>query len=101
MYHVPLFARSRETGVSESGGDGQQMIDEKIAKGCVFLVWHVHTINGVDDEKLIGAYSTETEAQAAIIRLGDKPGFVDCNDGFLIDSYEINQDRWTGGYATV
>lgn len=77
------------------------MTDEKVAKGCIFLVWHTHTISGVDDEKLIGTYSSETEAQAAVVRLSDRRGFVDCKEGFLIDCYEINQDHWTEGYATV
>ena len=67
----------------------------------VFLLWHVHVVENGDDEKLIGVYRSEEEARAAIIRLADQPGFVDCPEGFLIESYEIDKDHWIEGYTTV
>jgi len=36
----------------------------------VFLLWHVHERDDRDDdEKLIGVYRTEADAEAAILRL--------------------------------
>jgi hypothetical protein len=68
----------------------------------VFLLWHVHKIaDDNEDEKLIGVYRTETDAKAAIVRLQDKPGFVQCREGFLVEWYELNKDHWAEGYATV
>ena len=67
----------------------------------VFLLWHVHPVEGEEDEKLIGVYKTHDAAQEAIARLGDKPGFRDCPEGFLVEAYEFGQDHWTEGYVTV
>jgi len=68
----------------------------------VFILWHVHEIQGGDDdEKLIGVYQSEDDAMAAIERLRSQPGFKDTPEGFQIDRYEINKDHWTEGYVTV
>jgi hypothetical protein len=65
----------------------------------VFLLWFVHAPDtDNEDELLIGVYSTEEDARAAIGRLKDKRGFVDAPDGFLIDPYEINRDHWEEGF---
>ncbi len=67
--------------------------------GSVFLLWYIHARDTEnEDELLIGVYSTENEAEAAIGRLKGKPGFVDAPDGFQIVCYELNQDQWTEGY---
>jgi hypothetical protein len=65
----------------------------------VFLLWHVLGLDGADDEKLIGAYRSESDAKAAIERLRDKPGFSDFRDGFQICPYELNRDHWTEGFV--
>ncbi len=68
----------------------------------VFILWHVHTFDDdEEDEKLIGVYSTQEEAEAAIERLKAKPGFVDATEGFGIDCYVVNEDHWTEGYVTM
>lgn len=69
----------------------------------VFLLWHVQTFPDTDDEdeKLIGVYRTEEDAKAAILRVKDKPGFVESPTGFEISRYELNKDSWTEGYVTV
>ena len=67
----------------------------------VFLLWHVHRLpeSSDDDEKLIGAYRTEEDANAAIVRLRDRPGFSESPVGFHIDEYELNKDHWKEGYV--
>jgi hypothetical protein len=68
----------------------------------VFLLWYVQAADTADeDELLIGAYSTEKEARAAIERLKDKPGFVIAPQGFQIHPYKLNRDDWTEGFVLV
>jgi hypothetical protein len=64
----------------------------------VFLLSHV---SESDDEKLIGIYRVQADAQAAIERLRNEPSFVTFPDGFHIDRYELNRDHWTEGYVTA
>lgn len=66
----------------------------------VHLLWFVQERNhGEDTELLIGVYASEQDANAAIERLKNKPGFADFQKGFLVDSYELNQDHWTEGFV--
>lgn len=67
----------------------------------VYLLWHTHDL-GDDEEsnKLIGAYATEADAEAARVRTIVLPGFRDAPEGFCIDPYVIGKDHWTSGYAT-
>jgi hypothetical protein len=68
----------------------------------VFIVQHEHTLpNGVEDTKLIGAYSSEANAQRAVERLLSAPGFRDTPGGFSIDRYELDEDNWVEGFVTV
>jgi hypothetical protein len=62
----------------------------------VFLLSHV---SESDDEKIIGVYRVHADAQAAIERLRNKPGFVTFPDRFHIERYELNRDHWTEGYV--
>ncbi len=50
--------------------------------------------------KLIGAYATKNDAEAAIERLKSKPGFCDYPTGFIIEEYSLNMDHWTEGFFT-
>jgi hypothetical protein len=65
----------------------------------VSLLWHVHEVDGADDEKLIGVYRDAADAKAAIGRLRNKPGFAIFPDGFQISRYELNRDHWTEGFV--
>jgi len=69
---------------------------------AVFLLWHSHDLgNGETDDKLIGVYTSETEANAARIRKLQFEGFRDFPEGFLIEKYELNHDYWSEGYFTT
>jgi hypothetical protein len=69
----------------------------------VFILWHTH---GENDElreenlKMIGIYSSETEAEAARSRKLQYPGFCDSPDGFEIEIVELNRDQWSEGYIS-
>ena len=68
----------------------------------VFLLWHVHElVDGEDDEMLIGVYASRSDAEAAIERLRDQPGFAQYPNDFTIDEYEIGKDHWVEGFVTV
>ena len=68
-------------------------------KNIVHLLWFVNEMDGCEDEKLlIGVYSSEAEAKAAIQRLKDKPGFAAFSEGFQIHAYELDRDHWTEGF---
>ena len=66
----------------------------------VFILWHCHQRRGEGDEKLIGVYKTREDAEAAIERLKDKPGFKDAFDGFEVHDYVLGRDGWTEGYVS-
>lgn len=67
----------------------------------VFILHHSYELDELEQTKLIGAYSSITEAEAAIERLIGKPGFKDHPDDFVITEYELNQDNWTEGFSTM
>jgi hypothetical protein len=77
--------------------EADNLMSEQITS--VHLLWFVDDkIEGNDGELLIGVYSSEEKAKAAIQRLSDKPGFGH-PQGFQIHTYELNSDHWTGGYV--
>ena len=72
----------------------------------VFMLWHVYELRddfGIhDEEKLIGIFSSEANAQEAIEQLKDKEGFRDlplcC---FEIHKTKVDRIGWEDGFATV
>lgn len=77
----------------------------------VYILHHIHPVGDEEDVKLIGVYSTEETARAAVHRLASLPGFVDSPrlqtgyeetvDGFQISAYDLDKDHWTEGFVTV
>jgi len=68
----------------------------------VFLLWHSHDIGcGEKDDKLIGVYSSEADAGAAMRRTLELEGFRDAPEGFLIARYEPDRDAWAEGYISA
>lgn len=67
----------------------------------VYLVQHEHLINGVEDVKIIGIYSTQILAQRAIERAKSLIGFSDTPNGFYMDEYKLDEDHWTEDYIAV
>jgi homoserine kinase type II len=67
----------------------------------VYPLYHSRPIDDdEEDEKLVGIYSSRAQAEAAIERLRDKPGFRDFPDGFHIYEDELDRDGWTEGFLT-
>ncbi|HEV2189599.1 MAG TPA: hypothetical protein VGR70_20480 [Stellaceae bacterium] len=67
----------------------------------VYLMWHMREPGSDETAKLIGVYRSEDDAQAAVARLRDQPGFRHFHDGFHIERYELNKDHWTEGFVTA
>jgi hypothetical protein len=75
----------------------------------IWVLWHVPAGGDERDEcMLIGVYSSQDAALAAVARLADQPGFRDHpgvtddveNAGFFMEPYALDQDHWPEGYRT-
>ncbi len=55
---------------------------------------------GDGSERLVGFYSSAAQAEAAILRLRDKPGFRSWPDGFRVFGDTLDEDSWVDGFAT-
>ena len=66
----------------------------------VHLLWFVKEMpDGEEDiELLVGVYSSDVEAKAAIERVRNERGFADFPQGFEIHPYQLNRDHWTEGF---
>ena len=67
----------------------------------VFVLQHEFEWCGRDEVKFIGVYASQADAESAVSRLREQPGFRDWHDGFSIDSYEVGVDHWVEGFVTV
>jgi hypothetical protein len=64
---------------------------------CVLL----HNPPDTGKVKVIGIYSSEALAEAAMERARILPGFVDQPDCFTIERYEIDDDHWPRGFIRL
>ncbi len=55
--------------------------------------------NDVENLKLIGVFTSQKKAQAAIEQLKSQPGFIDYPNGFHIDAYPLGQINWSQGFV--
>ncbi len=92
-----------------------------LARVEVFLLWHVRHAKSVDgspiehrdgsgdllideeydDVKIVGVYSTENAAMAAIDRARLREGFRDEPDCFVASPYTLDEDSWTEGFVSI
>jgi hypothetical protein len=67
----------------------------------VFAVYHVRAKDpDNDDVKLIGIFSSQKLAEAAIDRVKGQEGFRDYLDGFSIYEKTIDKVCWTEGFIS-
>ena len=66
----------------------------------VVLLWHVREIDGDEDAKLIGVYSSQERADEAVARKLRYPGFAEYPEGFSQDVYRVDRDAWSEGFIT-
>ncbi len=65
----------------------------------VFVVHHSYELDGCEETKLIGVYTTRQAANEAIGRLQGAPGFRDHPADFSVDEYALDLDHWTEGFV--
>lgn len=67
----------------------------------VFAAYHVRAKDpDNDDVKLIGIFSSQKLAEAAIDSVKHQEGFRDYLDGFLIDEKTIDKVCWSEGFVS-
>jgi hypothetical protein len=84
LWHVHHFAEDEDGNVRHHDEDGDMSIDEEEG----------------DNVKLLGIYSSRTNAEQRIAQARLLPGFRDEPDCFLTEGYELNRDKWSEGYIT-
>jgi hypothetical protein len=65
----------------------------------VYVLQHSYRLEGCEETKFIGVYSTHQEAAEAIRRLQVVPGFRDYPTEFRVDEYPLGLDHWTEGFV--
>ncbi|MET8360177.1 hypothetical protein [Micromonospora sp. NPDC005171] len=84
LWHI-RHARNLDGSPTVHRDDGELMWDEE---------------NG-DDLKVLGVYSSEHRASDLAQAARLLPGFRDEPDCFMIDTYEVDEDRWTDGFVSI
>jgi len=67
----------------------------------VYIVQHEHEVEGCDDVKLIGIFSSLEKANATVERYKNLPGFRDCKDSFFVNDYILDETEWKEGFVTI
>lgn len=67
----------------------------------VYLLWHTHTLDDEEDQKLIGIYSSQELASRKITEYQTITGFKDFPNSFEIAKYQIDKDYWQEGFITL
>lgn len=67
----------------------------------IYLVYHSYDLNGCEETKLIGAYSSQELANTAIERASQLPGFKIFPEAFEVVAQKIDEDHWTEGFVTL
>jgi len=70
------------------------------ARMTVYVLQHSYELDGCDETKVIGVYSSPATAEGAQQRLRLQPGFSDHPDAFALDAYELDVDHWKEGFTT-
>jgi hypothetical protein len=73
---------------------------------AVYVLEHTHDFDdGHEDLKIIGVFSTRENAETALERVRDQPGFRSRPDGFSIDEWMVDPTPdhlgWAEGFITV
>jgi hypothetical protein len=61
----------------------------------------LHSLPETGRVKVVGIYTSEALATAAIQRAVLQPGFADEPDGFTIEQYEVDMDHWPRGFVRL
>jgi len=67
----------------------------------VWVVQHSYDLDGCEETKFIGVYSSKRKAHDAVARLRTQSGFRDHPKCFFVDQYTLDADHWIEGFCTV
>jgi hypothetical protein len=67
----------------------------------VFLLQHSYELDGCDETKVIGVYSSKEKAETVACKYKNLPGFKEHPDCFYIDEYLIDKNYWEEGFVKV
>lgn len=68
----------------------------------VYVLQHSYVLqNGCDETKMLGVFSSEEKAQAAIEMYRTLPGFCEHPENFHLDKYLVDERCWTEGFFTI
>jgi hypothetical protein len=63
------------------------------------MLWHYYDDeNDNEQDRAVGAFSTEENAERARAFVRDKPGFRDHPEGFYIQAATLNETLWEEGF---
>ena len=66
----------------------------------VYILHHYYELSKCEEVKLIGAFSSEEEAQRIIEKYKKLPGFKYYPNDFYISEYKIDVPAWREGFLT-
>lgn len=67
----------------------------------VWVVQHSYELDGNDEVKFIGVFSTLENAKKIVEKLKKKKGFKSYSKGFHIDKMALDQVFWLEGFETI
>ncbi len=68
----------------------------------VWLLQHIHEFDdGSEDVKLIGAFASREEGEAAQAAVASQPGFSEMPQGFSLNECRLGVIYWPEGYVTT
>ena len=76
------------------------MVSKKFKMKFVYVVQHSYELEGCDETKFIGVFSSEKKAKKAIKRLKKVKGFKKYKKNFYLDKYVVDQVNWLEGFIT-
>ena len=70
-------------------------------RDIVYIVEHSYILDGCEEIKHIGVFTTKKKAKKAVKKLKKQKGFKKHKKGFTIGPCKLNQIYWDGGFFTV
>jgi hypothetical protein len=67
----------------------------------VFVVQHSYEDGEHEETKFIGVYASVADAEQAVARMRELPGFRHHRYGFTINACVVGQDHWTDGFVSL
>ena len=74
------------------------MVSKEFKMKRVYTVNHSYKLNGCEEIKFIGVFSSEKKAKKAVKKLKKQKGFKKYKKGFNIGPCLVNQIYWDGGF---